>query len=116
MDEKAGPTHSAEDYAAVLSEIMETRLPSEQMKAVNTLLKTSNKDALQAIIDNMSDDDFGKFTTLQNYIIDGTYETMMKVSKKKKKKKIMSQAILQKLLIFYYLVFQIQKNLLKKLI
>jgi len=77
-------THSAEYYADVLSKIMQTRLPSEQMEAVNILLNASDNAALQAIIDRMSEEDLEKFIELQNSINDGTYYTMNKVSEDEK--------------------------------
>ena len=79
-----GPTHSAQDYADAFHEIMQTKLPSEQMKAVKRLLETSNKNALQEIIDTMSEDDFANFTNLQKSIFDGTYDNMNKVSQYEK--------------------------------
>ena len=73
-----GPKYSAEDYASAFHEIMASKKPSEQMKSVNELLKISDTDALQSIIDSMNEVDFETFTKLQRSVLDGTYDTMNK--------------------------------------
>ena len=71
-----GPTYSAEDYAAALQTAMEQPNISDRMKAVKTLLDQADKGALQAIIDIMEDEQLEYFLELQNFVLNGTYDTM----------------------------------------
>ena len=81
-----GPKYSAQDYASAFHEIMASKNPSEQMKAVNTLSNISDTEAFQSIIDTMNEDDFEIFTKLQTSILDGTYDTMNEILEYEKRK------------------------------
>ena len=76
---KAGPINDAKQYADALHEIMQNKMPSEQMNAVKMLIENTTSEALQAIIDNMSEEDLIKFMSLQRHIIDGTFEKIKRI-------------------------------------
>jgi hypothetical protein len=82
---KAGPINDAKQYADALHEIMQNKMPSEQMNAVKMLIENTTSEALQAIIDNMSEEDLINFMSLQRHIIDGTFEKIKNITKEDNK-------------------------------
>ena len=77
---KEGPINDAKQYADAFHKIIHENIPSEQMNAVEILIGNTSAEALQAIIDNMSEEDLDKFVTLQRHIIDGTFDKIKKIS------------------------------------
>lgn len=100
-----GPTHSAEDYANALKEAMQQLNISDRMKAVKTLLDSADSETLQAIIDNMEDEQLDYFLKLQSSVLDGTFNTIQEVSRLTEMENDEERSIYITYFLYFYLNF-----------